>query len=94
MARGYESSYGAPERTTYLRELRPDGARISRVHGENGANEINKSQREKENEGLYERAGGGQESRLDERRESARDGDARSDKDARRKMKWNFCRLG
>lgn len=60
MARGYESSYGAPERTTYLRELPPDGARISRVHGENGANEINKSQREKENEGLYERAGGEQ----------------------------------
>lgn len=51
--RGYESSYRAPERaTTYLRELRPDGARISRVHGQKGANEINKSQREKENEGL------------------------------------------
>lgn len=62
MLRGYESSYGAPERaTTYLRELRPDGARISRVHGENGANEINKSQREKENEGLRGGAGGGQE---------------------------------
>lgn len=62
MARGYESSYGTPERaTTYLRELRPDGARISRVHGENGANEINKSQREKENEGLFGGAGGGQE---------------------------------
>lgn len=94
MARGYESSYGAPERTTYLRELPPDGARISRVHGENGANEINKSQREKENEGLYERAGGEQGS-VWMREERARgDGDARSDKDARRKMKWNFCRLG
>jgi len=36
--------------TTYLREVRGRprwGTRISRVHGENGANKINKSQREK-----------------------------------------------
>lgn len=41
--------------TTYLCELRPDGARISRVHGENGVNEINKSQREKEVKGSGKR---------------------------------------
>lgn len=69
LAQGYESSYGAPGRaTTYLRELRPDGARISRVHGENGANEINKSQRERESEGRRAR----EEEQLRERRRNAR----------------------
>lgn len=45
---GVRTHYSPGRATTYLRELRPDGGtRISRVHGGNGANEINKSQREK-----------------------------------------------
>lgn len=44
---GRMGNHGAPEcATTYLRELRSDGG-ADKSHGENGADEINKSQREK-----------------------------------------------